>query len=174
MNVPYNEINLSDAARMLGLDYSTLSGWCRNNRINFIDLSNGTTKPRYMLLDKEVEHLKSEKKKHGNQFIRYYDKNWDLPQDTEELDYEEYLEDEEETSTPPSEISDVVREDEKKAINIDNITTTISYMQDINDRLAAIDKEIALLNEQINDYQAEKNQLTNEYLELKKEVVNAL
>lgn len=92
MNVPYNEINLTDAAQMIGVDYTTVAGWCRRGKINFIDISEGTKKPRYLLTEKEVEHLKTERKKNGRRFIESYDKNWDLPED---IEYEEEL------TTPP-------------------------------------------------------------------------
>lgn len=34
MNVAYNEISCSDAARMIGVDYSAVVKWCREGRIN--------------------------------------------------------------------------------------------------------------------------------------------
>lgn len=181
MNVPYNQINLSDAAKRIGVDYSTVAGWCRRGQINFIDLSEGTTNPRYMLLEKEVEKLKSERKKNGKQFIRSYDKNWDIPvkvpveiydapdieEDTDEYPPSEVLEE----NTTVSQHEDIPT---KKKLNLDDITATISYMQDINDRLAALEIEKSGLLEKLNDIDAEKNQLTNEYSQLKTEIIEKL
>ena len=47
-------------------------------------------------------------------------------------------------------------------------------MQDINDRLAALEIEKAGLLEKLNDIDAEKNQLTNEYSQLKTEIIEKL
>lgn len=38
MNVPYNEINARDAAKMIGIDYTTLVKHCRNGVINVSDV----------------------------------------------------------------------------------------------------------------------------------------
>lgn len=81
MNVPYNEINLTDAAQRIGVSYSLVADWCKRKLINYIDLSEGNSRPRYMLIEKEVEHLKAERKKYGRGFISKYDKNWDMPED---------------------------------------------------------------------------------------------
>lgn len=181
MNVPYNEINLTDAAKRIGVDYSTIAGWCRKGLINFIDLSEGTTKPRYMLLEKEVDKLKSERKKNGKYFIRTYDKDWDSPKEISASNYEAPEYEEDNNEYPPSEVLEghtTVSQHEdiptRKKFNLDDITATISYMQDINDRLAALEIEKADLLEKLNDIDAEKNQLTNEYSQLKSEIVEKL
>lgn len=177
MNVPYTEINLSDAAKRIGVDYSTVAGWCRRGLINFINLSEGTTNPRYMILEKEVEKLKSERKKNGKQFIRRYDKNWDAPAKVPVKIYEEPEYEEDTVEYPPSEVLEESQHEDiptKKKLNLDDITATISYMQDINDRLAALEIEKSGLLEKLNDIDAEKNQLTNEYSQLKSEIIEKL
>lgn len=173
MNVPYNEINLTDAAQRIGVSYSLLADWCKRKLINYVDLSEGKSRPRYMLIEKEVEHLRAERKKHGRGFIREYDKNWDMPKVVCEVPtYEEDAYEE-----TPVEQPDTISQDDaptRKKLNLDDITTTISYMQDINDRLTALEIEKKEITEKLNDIEAEKNQLVNEYSELKSEIMRAL
>ena len=167
MNVPYNEINLTDAAQRIGVSYSLIADWCKRKLINYIDLSEGNSRPRYMLVEKEVEHLKAEKKKHGRGFINKYNKDWDMPKVVDILECE--VSEEDTLTTGQAENIPT-----RKSIDLDDITTTISYMQDINDRLALLEREKAVLNEKINDIEAEKNQLSNEYSQLKSEIIEKL
>lgn len=171
MNVPYNEINAKDAAKRIGVDYSTVIGWCRRGLINFINFGGGTKNPRYMLTEKEVEHLREEFKKFGKYFIKKYDKDWDMPEEvygTESCDNPLEFE---VTQMPIEPQEDIPT---RKPFNLENITTTISYMQDIKDRISAIEREKNQLLEKVNDIEAEKNQLINEYSDLKTEVNEAL
>lgn len=41
MNVAYTENNAADVAKRLKVDYSTVTGWCRRNIIDYIDVSGG-------------------------------------------------------------------------------------------------------------------------------------
>ena len=154
MNVAYNEISVQDAAKMLGVDKSTVAGWCRKNVINFINLSDGTKKGRYMIPENEVQYLKSLAKEHGSmrRALMAYRKDWN-----EKKNKEEY-------PTVPvvkSVVTNITVEEPKtKKFNAENIATTISYIQDIKERL--------------NDIEAEKNQLLNELEELRKEVMEYL
>lgn len=178
MNVPYNQINTTDAAKIIGVSYATLAGWCHDGRINVIDVSDGTGKSRYMLTEKEVYHIKKLREAQGRSFITHYDKDWDVPEPVECLEEREVIQvplelPETEKQVPvkyPNENDLPTR----KPLNLDNITTTISYMQDIRDRLAAIEKERKILEATMDDLEAEKNQLTNEYADLKREVVDQL
>ena len=121
-----------------------------------------------MLTEKEVEHLKALNKKYGRRnVLKHYDKNWDVPEDVYQYEEREI------TQTP---IEEQKEEDipTRKAFDLDSITTTISYMQDIKDRLSQIEREKVELTEKLNDIEAEYNQLTNEYAELKDEVIGIL
>jgi hypothetical protein len=150
MNVGFADINAADAAKMIGVDYSTLTGWCRRRLINFVDVSeNSSTKARYLIPEKEVDHLIDLKKKYGNRkILLYYKKDWEeMP-----MNGDETLDEPVETTSE--------EKPAKKKFDIDEITTTIAYMQDIKERL--------------EDIEAEKNQLLAEYEQLKKEVMDAI
>lgn len=163
MNVPYNEINARDAAKMIGIDYTTLVKHCRKGTINVSDLGGGKRKPRYLFTENEVEYMKGLKKKYGKRFFGHYDKNWNIKEEpvhvfdeqewylASNMDFEntkkELSAENEITLTPPK-------------VDIDKIAITIGYIQDIKDRL--------------NDLEAEKNQLLKELEELRNEVIAAL
>lgn len=57
MNVAYDQINTADAAKMLKVDKTTVAYWCRNGIINFINVSDGNNKGRYMLTEDEVQDI---------------------------------------------------------------------------------------------------------------------
>lgn len=158
MNVKFDEISAQDAARMIGVDYTTITGWCRRNLINYVNVSDGVTKARYKLTSKEVEHLRELSKKHGHRkILLYYKKDWDITMG----DNNNEVKDIEYTYQPIAEQPKEEKvEEPKKKFDLDSITTTISYMQDIKERL--------------EDIEAEKNQLLNEYAELKKEVMDSI
>ena len=181
MNVPYNEINVKDAAKRIEVHYATVANWCNKGTINCVNVGDGPTRPRYLLTEKEVEHLRKLKKQYGNRFIKHYDKNWDCPKQTiGEMVYGTEPCDnplEFEVTQAPVMLSEPKESETnpiQKPLNLDNITVTLSYMQDIKDRLSQIGKQKELLLEQVNDIDAEINQLTNEYSELKTEVIEAL
>ena len=169
MNVGYNEISTIDAARMLKVDKSSVSNWCRLGIINCINVGDGNSKPRYLITEEEVEHIGKCIKKYGKfKWSKRYNKNWNTkekpvitvePADENIIDSEqelflashkEYLEQrdnkaKEETNTP------------QKKFDLEKVTTTIAYIQDIKERL--------------EDIEAEKNQLLAELEELRAEVM---
>ena len=141
MNVAYDQISTADAAKMLKVDKTTVAYWCRNGIINFINVSDGNNKGRYMLTEDEVQHIKACIKEFGkSKWIKNYNKNW--REEVQPLGIGE-----EETLAPVK---------EKKKFDLDSVMTTISYMQDIKERM--------------EDIMAEYNQLENEYHQLKQEV----
>ena len=156
MNVAYNQINVQDAAKMLGVDKTTVAGWCRKNFINFINVGDGNRRGRYMIPEKEIQHIKDLIKEYGSlrKALPHYKKDW-----------EDVITNEKYPTVPAikSVITNITVEDSapvKKRFDVDNIVTTISYIQDIKERL--------------NDIEAEKNQLTAELEELRKEVMEYL
>ena len=158
MNVAYNEISCADAAKMLGVDYSTVTGWCRSERINCIDISDGSKNGRYKLSEDEVQYIKHLKDKFGNQFIRKYRKDWNKGKQVAEPIVEE---------KPKTFIKSVVTnmttefvEEHKKKVDIDDIAIKIGLIQDIKDKL--------------EDLEVQKNQLNTELEELRKEVMEYL
>ena len=141
MNVAYDQISTADAAKMLKVDKTTVAYWCRNRIINFINVSDGNNKGRYMLTEDEVQHIKACIKEFGkSKWIKNYNKNW-----REEVAPLGFVEEE----MPAAPVKE-------KKFDLDSIMTTISYMQDIKERM--------------EDIMAEYNQLDNEYRQLKQEV----
>lgn len=154
MNVAYNEISCADAAKMIGVDKSTVSAWCRKQVINCVNLSNGNKNGRYMIPEKEVEYLRKLKKDYGSmrQAMMHYQKDWEENWDNVK---------EPENTMIKSVVTNITVENVKpKKFDVDSIATTISYIQDIKERL--------------NDIEAEKNQLNAELEDLRKEVMEYL
>lgn len=161
MNVAYTDISSQDAANSIGVSISTIQGWCRNRLINFVDIGDGNKKARYMISEPEVNYLKSLVKEHGKKkAMLYYDKaknQYPTTYETKgEYDLSKYDYKFEETTpipTPAEEENIPTR----KTFDKDTIVATVSYIQDIKERL--------------NDLEAEKNQLLNELELMKKEVL---
>lgn len=153
MNVAYNEINTTDAAKMIGCSSSAIGLWCRKNKINYQDVSGAGSKyPRYLLKGDEVEYIRGLFKKYGKaKAMKHYDKNWNnLVQPYEECieELQEYEEVAEPAYTLP------LRD---KLDNLEDITNRI---RDIIERL--------------DNIEAEKRQLCNEYKMLKAEIIEVL
>ena len=180
MNVPYNKINARDAADMIGVDYTTVLGWCKKGIINYSDISDGMGKSRYMLDEEEVEYIKKLKKKHGTRkAMMYYKKDWNnkpvkkkeddwrddshIFADAAELFCKQNEEFQQQTET--QEEAQMVEPQQEYSygnddFNVDKITNTILYIREVKERL--------------NDLEAEKNQLLKELEDLRKEVMDAI
>lgn len=161
MNVNYKDISTGDAARILKLDITTVSGWCRADKINFCNLSNGTQNGRYMIPEDEVYHIKELIKIHGKaHWQKFYDKNWNKKEEKKPVNVitsDEAMFLEEYNATHKEEVKPVKL---SSKVDIDSIAITIGYIQDIKERL--------------KDLEAEKAQLLNEYTQLKQEVIGAI
>lgn len=187
MNVAFDKLSTGDAAKMIGIDKTTIAAWCRNGLINFTNVSDGTGKARYMLAEDEVMHLKALFKKYGKRkAMLYYKKDWNDKKvntaeeamfiDKPELAHvdakgcnivntagmlQQYFPGIPSVDTAtPLEVENNQPTVIKKKFDIDEITTTISYIQDIKERL--------------EDIEAEKNQLLKEKEDLVKEILEFL
>lgn len=162
MNPSFNQISTVDAAKMLGVDKTSVANWCRKGIINFIDVSEAdSTVPRYVLTEEEVEKIKRAMRRHGKtKWHKHYKKDWgkkskeaSVPKDDSHI----FLE-----KAPIEEKTEPVIESKAELptskMDADKITTTIMYIKDIKERL--------------DDLEAEKAQLLNEYESLKKEVMD--
>ena len=179
MNVGYKDINCEDAAKIIGVDKTTVRGWCKNNLINYTDISNkGSKKGRYQISESEAHHIAQLVREHGpRKAMMYYEKDWEMvlkePKinesetkliDASILNTSGRLEDclpgigTVETSEKISE--DAFKKAATTKFNPDKILNTISYIQDIKERL--------------EDLEAERNQLLNELAELKQEVMSVI
>lgn len=160
MNVAYDRISASDAARAIGVDYSTVSGWCREGKINFINVSDGTKNGRYMLAEDEVDYIKTLKQKFGKQFIRKYRKDWKRGMMPAEPTPE--VPEVKPVASIKSVVVNITKEEPDKSdkIDIDEIAIKIGYIQDIKDKIEKLEQE--------------KQKLIEEYDKLRAEVISAL
>lgn len=154
MNVAYNQISCSDASRIIGVDYSSVTTWCRSGRINCTNISEGTTNGRYVIPEEEVDYIKTLKQKFGKQFIRKYRKDWQRGKQPAEPRIEE-----------PAPIKEFRYTDTDSVItntktDIDDIANKIRTIQRIKTRLEDLDKE--------------RQQLSDKLEELRDEVMNYL
>ena len=164
MNVAYNEISCADAAKTIGVDYSTVVGWCRDDRINFVNVSEGTKNGRYVLKEDEVEYIKHLKQKFGKQFIRKYRKDWSngtKPAQIQHVVEEKVEEVKKPVATIKSVVMNITKEETvKEILDIDEIAIKIGYIQDIKDKIEKLEQE--------------KQKLVEEYDKLRAEVINVL
>jgi hypothetical protein len=160
MNVPATEINANDAARILGVDYSTICYWCRNNTINYLDYSNpGSKMKRYALSESEVNHIRDLIKQYGGvrKAMLHYEKDWDdVPQPittTQMLDVAEIRKC---FNQPKAEETEPV----KKAFDADKLMNKILRLQD--------------LKEQLENLEAEANQVRGTIELMRKEIMEQI
>lgn len=149
MNVAYNQINCQDASRIIGVDYTTVVGWCHDGKINSTNISEGTTRGRYMITEEEVDYLKMLKQKFGKQFIRRYRKDWQRGKQPAQT----------ETDVKPIAIikdfqyadTDSVKPVKEKA-DIDELAIKIGYIQDLKEQIAKLQSELETLRKEVMEY----------------------
>lgn len=169
MNVGYKDFSTVDVAKMLGLDKTTVSGWCRANLINFQNVSDGTKKARYLISEEEAEYLRKLFKKFGKgHAMSHYRKDWKRGKEPAQTDtYNE----EEITKVPIDERPDlelIVKTSEPETKKYSDI---IKYDED---KLLDAVLRIRDVKERINNLNAELAQLENEYKELKQDIMDWL
>ena len=164
MNAAYNEISCVDAAKMIGIEYSSVAKWCKSGKINCINVSGGTEKARYVIKEAEVQYIKLLRQKFGREYMQKYRKDWEkgkqLAENTESNNEVVYVE-----STKPqvavikSVVTNITTEQPTR-VDIDEIAIKIGYIQDIKDKIEKLEQE--------------KQKLIEEYDKLRAEVINAL
>lgn len=152
MNVAYNQINCSDASRIIGVDYSTVVGWCRDGKINTINISEGNKNGRYVITETEVDYLKTLKQKFGKQFIRRYRKDWERGRQPATPEQETKLIATIKDTSTNSNFKPI--ETNEKA-DIDELAIKIGYIQDLKDKLASLELEKAKLSAQLDELRQE-------------------
>lgn len=169
MNVGYKELSASDVARMLGLDKTTVAGWCRQNLINFSNVGEGTQRQRYLISEEEAEYLRTLSKKFGKRKIMSrYRKDWKKGKEPAQTDaYNE----EEITKVPIDERPDLELIVKTSEPEIEKYSDAIKYDED---KLLNAVLHIREVKERINNLNAELAQLENEYKELKQDIMDWL
>lgn len=159
MNVPFNKMDTSDAARIIGVNYATVANWCNKKLINCEDISGGTGKGRYMIAEEEVFYLKELQKKYGTKkLLLYYDKDHCANTPRNNCVNDNGKEDKHIMANRDDEVRVLKRADNK--MDVDKITNTFLYIKDLKERL--------------EDIEAEKNQIKNEIQSLKQEVIDII
>lgn len=174
MNAAYNEISCADAARMIGVEYSSVAKLCKAGRINCVNVSGGTERARYVIKEDEVEYIKQLRQKFGKDYLKKYRKDWrigKMPADQfSKTDYAiaktepvlpavKPIAPVKSTATIKSIVTNITTEKSDK-VDIDEIAIKIGYIQDIKDKIEKLEQE--------------KQRLVEEYDKLRAEVINAL
>lgn len=182
MNTPYNEFSAGDVARMLKVDKSTVSGWCKDGKIINKNISSGPHRARYLIPEKEAEYLRKLCKQYGKRGImKHYERVGEAafyssvieptekPYSKANIGVKEDLVDNISFNCDPNEHSqevttyNVFPDDEQtdnltpcKEFDVDTVALQIARIQEIKER--------------INDISAERNQLIHELEDLRGEV----
>ena len=177
MNVKYTENDAKDVARRLKVDYSTVTGWCRRGLINFIDVSNNrSNSARYQIPEEEVVYLEKLFKQWGvRKGILHYDKtrlNKELDTVVEPVE-KPYGAVQETVEKPSGEytIKDPHNEVLKNNYSLSVEQESIKFDAE---RIANNFLHIKEIKERLENLDAERNQLMNEYNELKQEMKDVI
>lgn len=143
MNVKFNDFNTTDVAEILGVCNQTISNWCRNGFMRYQDVSEaGSSRPRYLITDAEVDRVKTLIDKYGARKWMLYSRD-EIAQ-TNKV---------EEPIILPSEIGDV--EEDERVMNDDFemelILHNVSKVKAAKRRVAEIDSEVEKLNDERNE-----------------------
>lgn len=180
MNVAYDQINCSDAAKRIGVTIACIQRWCRDGIINFINVSDGTERARYLLEEDEVAYLQDLVKKFGvRKAMLWYrkDKNTRQPKPYKSAgDFTVIKEPVVEKKVPvkvpnasilntDNRLQQVMPKVEapntsepcktEEQIIAEKATKAILYIQDIKARLADLEKEKALLLKELEECKQE-------------------
>lgn len=151
MNVAYNQINCSDAARIIGVDYTSVTKWCRSGRINCTNISEGSVNGRYVIPEEEVDYIKTLKQKFGKQFIRKYRKDWQRGRQPAET----YTKEEPQVAFKDFQYIDTDSIITNTNTDIDDIANKIKTIQRIKTKLEELDSERQKLSDKLEELRDE-------------------
>lgn len=144
MNVTYDNFNTTDVAKIIGVAPQTITAWVRSGYVNAINVSDGTDKARYMFSDDEVTRVQKRIKEHGTRKWMLYSKK--------EVEAKKDLV----IIAAPQ----IVEQASAKKFDADKVMDKILKLQD--------------LKEQLENLEAERNQVMNEIEALRKEVMEVI
>lgn len=146
MNVAYDKFNTQDVAKIIGVAPQTITAWVRSGLIKAINISDGTEKARYMFTDDEVTRVQNLIKEHGTKkWMLYSKKEVEAKKDIKLA-----------IITAPQ----ITEQASAKKFDADKIMDKILKLQD--------------LKEQLENLEAERNQVMNEIEALRKEVMEVI
>ena len=147
MNVTYDNFNTNDVAKIIGVAPQTITAWVRSGYINATNISDGTEKARYMFTDDEVTRVQGLIKQHGTRKWMLYAK-------------QEKQEKQVQAATVIVPIAELPETKEQKKFDADKIMDKILKVQD--------------LKEQLENLEAERNQVLQEIELIKKEIMEVM
>lgn len=148
MNVKFDRFNTNDVAQILKVSGSAVASWCRKGWIIAENISNGTDKARWMIEDKEVDRIKGLMKKYGK--VKWYHHRHEglvHPEDVGIFIEEQPIEVEEVSS------GNVVMD------NVNKIADIVYKIADLRDELENLEARKAQIENEINDYKKQVNDL---------------
>lgn len=162
MNAPFNEVSSVDLAKMLKVDRSTVTAWCRSGKIECINVGKGSTNSRWVIPQKEVDYLLKLRKEFGstrNAMLHYENVGTRFGQAILKEAEEEINRPANKPRTFVDDYYDAVKEEAKPSqkFDIDDVALKLARVQEIKERLENLD--------------AEKNQLNNELNDLKRDIM---
>lgn len=162
MNAPFNEVSSVDLAKMLKVDRSTVTAWCRSGKIECINVGKGSTNSRWVIPQKEVDYLLKLRKEFGSMrsaMLHYENVGTRFGQAILKEAEEEINRPANKPRTFVDDYYDAVKEESKpdQEFDVDNVALKLARVQEIKERLEDLD--------------AEKNQLTNELNDLRSDIM---
>lgn len=160
MNTPFDKYSAKEAAQMLGVDYSTVTGWCNRGIINCDNVGDGPHKNRYSIEENEIRYIKNLIGKYGiRKMLLHYNKNWketaaEYKPEPVEVQRTFDIYDEE----PAKE--EVEATSNSDDFNPNKVLNTIVYIRDLKKRL--------------KDLEEEKTQIQSELTRCTKEVMGVI
>ena len=159
LNPTYLQLSTVDVAKMLGVDRTTVRIWCKKEIINCMDVSEpGSSVPRYVIPEDEVEKIKRAMKRHGaKKWTKHYNKTKYTRKNqnndsTTELQVEEIQNDVSSDNIEEQHANDYIDNSE---ITPDKIKNTLIYIREIKTRLADIEIEKTNLLKDLEDSKKE-------------------
>ena len=156
MNVTYDKINSTDFAKIIGVAPQTITSWVRAGLLRATNVGDGTDKARYLFSDNEVTRVQHLIAKYGSRKWMLYSKE-ELKADSNKKKKEVVVMD----------VPVIVRPEPKpepeispRRFNADRVMNKILKLQD--------------LKEELENLEAERNQLLGEIELLRKEIMEVI
>ena len=147
-----------EAAKLLGVNRTSLTGWCKRGLIEYVNVSTpDSTIPRYAISQEEIDRVTKLMKRYGKKkWLAHAKKKKKAPIVEMSID-ESPAKVEEKPAPAPIEPVQVEKKPEK--LDPDKVMKTIMYISDVKERLqdlevekANLEKELEELREEIKSY----------------------
>lgn len=160
MNVAYDQFSTQDVAKIIGITPQTVAAWVRGGVMDATDVSDGTSKARYMFTDEEVTRVQGLIKTYGKQKWVYKAKkeNKKAQKAQAVVPFESQPVEQKKPIVP---FEDTLPQAKEKPIfDADKVMNKLLRVQELKERL--------------EDIEAERNQVLKEIELLKEEIVEVI